>query len=90
MVIHVEVRGVVQGVGFRWFAREKARELSLAGWVRNHEDGHVEIAASGDNDEVRRFLRALERGPAGAVVDEVRPLPTGAVGELPSPFTIVR
>ena len=37
--IHLEVSGRVQGVGFRWFVVEKARELRLAGWVKNRPDG---------------------------------------------------
>ena len=40
--------GEVQGVGFRWYVREQARALAIAGWVRNEPDGAVVLVASGD------------------------------------------
>ncbi|HXY30159.1 MAG TPA: acylphosphatase [Gemmatimonadaceae bacterium] len=90
MTVHLEVVGVVQGVGFRWFARELAQRLGLAGWVRNRQDGVVEIAAMGDEAAVERFVTAMRRGPSGARVDEVRSLPTESLGTLPHPFAISR
>ena len=48
MVCHYLVKGRVQGVGFRWFVQREAAELGLRGWVRNTEDGHVEVVAAGD------------------------------------------
>ena len=84
----VVVRGEVQGVGFRWFARESARRGNLAGWVRNLPDGSVEAAVSGDDAAVERFLAALRRGPSGSRVDGVE---THALDEvLERPFTIRR
>ena len=47
MVCHYLVKGRVQGVGFRWFVQREAAEIGLRGWVRNTEDGHVEIVAAG-------------------------------------------
>jgi acylphosphatase len=87
--LHVTVSGTVQGVGFRWFVREKARRWGLTGWVQNRPDGTVELAASGAQESLDGFLRDVWTGPAGAIVAEVRPLPpTGAATQ--SPFTIVK
>ena len=47
LAVRVVASGIVQGVGFRWFVRERARELDLAGWVRNRADGSVELALKG-------------------------------------------
>lgn len=88
--LHVEVEGIVQGVGFRWFAREAARRLDLDGWVRNRDDGCVEVAVSGSSDALRSFLAELRRGPPGALVREVRELPPDGQRDLPRPFTIAR
>lgn len=92
MRVHLEVCGAVQGVGFRWFTREMAARLGLAGWVRNRDDGCVEVAAEGDDAQVERFLVQVERGPRGARVDRVRHLaPAGSEPDpLPHPFTILR
>jgi acylphosphatase len=65
------VHGRVQGVGFRFFTRERAALEGLAGWVRNAADGSVEVEAEGEREAVDRFERALRHGPAGARVDTV-------------------
>lgn len=65
------VRGRVQGVGFRWSAREAAKRLGLTGWVRNAEDGSVEVTAEGKADKLEAFAVWLHRGPLGARVDAV-------------------
>lgn len=88
--LHVELDGIVQGVGFRWFAREAARRRDLSGWVKNREDGWVELAVSGPDGEVRLFLDEIRRGPPGARVRTVHELPADGVGDLPTPFAIVR
>ena len=90
VIARVEVRGRVQGVGFRWFARESARRLGLAGWVRNCANGSVEAAASGPDDAVAQFIAILRRGPDGARVDDVVPLPSEGLTELEQPFSVNR
>src|ERR1700722_7577787 len=50
MVRHYLIQGRVQGVGFRWFVHQEAAGLGLRGWVRNTEDGHVEVVAAGEAD----------------------------------------
>ena len=57
------VSGRVQGVGFRYFAVEAARAEGLSGWVRNREDGAVEVHAEGDEPSLARFEGKLRRGP---------------------------
>jgi acylphosphatase len=88
--IHLEVRGRVQGVGFRWFIVDKAQELKLAGWVRNRSDGNVEVAAAGQAAALASLEAAVKAGPRGARVDEVRTLAPVAAESLRSPFEIVR
>lgn len=81
---------MVQGVGFRWFVREQARRMGLAGWVRNRADGTVEVLAIGDDQQLRSLRDALERGPDGAVVERLEDL--GELTAVPAerPFGIVR
>ena len=88
--IHLEVSGRVQGVGFRWFVVERARELGLSGWVRNRPDGKVEIAASGGAAALVQLESAVGRGPPGAQVQNVSRLAHVAADSLPLPFAIVR
>ncbi len=94
---HVRVVGRVQGVGFRWFVRERADALGLAGWVRNRSDGSVELLVSGDAAATDQFLAAVRRGPKHARVDAVEPVEgteaTEAIASvspsLPRPFAVV-
>jgi acylphosphatase len=89
MRLHVLVRGRVQGVGFRWFVRETARDLGLAGWVRNRPDGTVEVAAEGSAVTLERLRDELQKGPPGAAVTSVDDLAVDdRVHDLP--FGIVR
>ena len=84
--MHVVARGRVQGVGFRWHVREAARRAGIRGWVRNCEDGSVELLAAGDAAAVDRVIEAGRRGPPAARVDAVE---VGAAhGEL-VPDTVV-
>jgi len=65
------IRGVVQGVGFRYSMAMQARLLGISGWVRNRRDGSVEAMIAGDAAAVAAMLDWSRRGPAGAVVDDV-------------------
>ncbi len=90
--LHAVVRGRVQGVGFRWFVRQRARELGVRGWVRNRTDGSVEIHAEGDPPTLARLRASLAAGPPGAHVTAVDDLPASdsQPAELPHPFAILR
>jgi len=65
------VKGRVQGVWFRRFTQNVANELGISGWVRNRDDGSVEVEASVPDGVYEKFLQALRKGPPLARVDEV-------------------
>ena len=65
------IHGHVQGVSFRYYARQRARALGLVGWVRNRDDGTVEVLAEGEEENLRRFLSWLHAGPSLAHVMRV-------------------
>ena len=88
--LHVRVTGRVQGVGFRWFVRERARRLGLSGWVRNLRDGSVEVAAAGDPGQLELLMGELRRGPEGAAVADIQPIREAVEAPLASPFGILR
>jgi acylphosphatase len=71
MVRHYLVKGRVQGVGFRWFVHHEAAAVALRGWVRNTEDGHVEVVAAGESAELQALRSALDRGSRGSRVDSI-------------------
>lgn len=67
----VQVRGFVQGVGFRDFLTMAAQRNRLDGWVRNRSDGSVEALVSGPTKAVEAFVSAATQGPRGARVNTV-------------------
>ncbi len=87
--IALRVTGLVQGVGFRWWCRQEATRLGLAGRVRNRSDGSVEIEAEGTAAAVAELRRRMEDGPAAARVRTVEARDPGPE-ELPRPFRIER
>lgn len=68
---HLRIRGIVQGVGFRWSTVEEARRLGLGGWVRNCRDGSVEAVVCGPNEAVAAMIVWAGQGPQGARVDGI-------------------
>lgn len=77
MVVH----GLVQGVGFRYYALHEATHLSLAGYVRNRPDGAVELEFEGTDAAVSRMLTWLRHGPSSAVVDALDVSDLAPLGE---------
>jgi acylphosphatase len=71
MVIHFLVQGRVQGVGFRWYVQREAGLRDLRGWVRNTEEGEVEVMASGTAETLAELRASLRRGPRGSRVDRL-------------------
>jgi acylphosphatase len=65
------VIGEVQGVGYRYFARQAAKALGVRGWVRNLPEGNVEVQAAGTPQALAALKGELLRGPRGARVEEI-------------------
>ena len=85
--LHAIVHGRVQGVGYRASTIDEARQLGLAGWVRNRHDGTVEVLAEGSEAKLRVFSAYLHRGPFTAEVTSVIEVWAEAVGAL-MPFQV--
>ncbi|MHB2025836.1 MAG: acylphosphatase [Elusimicrobiota bacterium] len=65
------VRGRVQGVGFRYFVWETARQAGISGWVRNLNDGSVEIEAEASKETLENFIRTVKTRHAAAQVQSL-------------------
>jgi len=65
------VKGRVQGVGFRWFVEREAQLIGVGGWVRNRDDGAVEVLASGTDAQLNALYDKLREGPRAARIDRV-------------------
>ncbi len=63
------VRGQVQGVGFRDWTVGRANAIGIAGWVRNRQDGGVDVVLDGTDDRCADMIPLLQAGPARATVD---------------------
>jgi len=70
-VLHAQITGRVQGVGYRAWVASEAKRLGLLGFVRNRRDGSVEAVFKGQEDAVVRMLDECWQGPKGAKVDNV-------------------
>ncbi len=69
--LHAIVKGLVQGVGYRFFVIRRAELLGLTGWVKNLPDGTVEVVAEGDRELLEELIKELWRGPSAAQVTDV-------------------
>jgi acylphosphatase len=68
---HIVVSGLVQGVGYRYFALRRAEKLGVTGYARNLPDGRVEILACGAEGLIADFVAILRVGPAASSVGDV-------------------
>ena len=83
------VVGRVQGVGYRWFARQAAVRLGVAGWTRNMPDGTVVLEVAARSETLDLFIEELRVGPAAAEVEVVRVAERESSDSLPSHFVVL-
>jgi acylphosphatase len=82
MTLHttISVTGKVQGVGYRYSARQFAQSIGLKGTVRNERDGSVTVEAEGSDEQIQLMIAWCHRGPARAMVDSVKHFPAPVEG----------
>jgi acylphosphatase len=68
---HLVIHGRVQGVGFRYFTQREALKRQLTGWVRNNDDGTVELEIQGNEEAIRLFIDTIREGTLFAKVTDV-------------------
>ncbi|MDD5290641.1 MAG: acylphosphatase [Patescibacteria group bacterium] len=69
--LDIKIYGEVQGVSFRYYSLEKAKELELTGFTRNKPDGKVYIEVEGEEKSLDNFLGWCRRGPSWARVEKI-------------------
>jgi acylphosphatase len=84
------ISGMVQGVGYRYFALRAAQRLGITGFARNLSDGRVEVYAIGSAATLAKFCTELERGPEGALVSSISEEDAPPVEQYSKRFSIER
>ena len=82
--LHAVIQGRVQGVGFRYFVMDRARDLSVVGTCRNLRNGDVEVIAEGEEGALEALLIALKQGPRMGCVEKVHVVWTPSRDEFTS------
>ena len=69
--VHLIIKGKVQGVFYRASAKDVADDIGIVGWVKNTEEGNVEIMADGSKEQIEKLVDWCKKGPRRAVVTDV-------------------
>lgn len=69
--LRLKIHGLVQGVGFRLFAKQGAEELGIKGWAENRPDGSIEMEVQGRKRDLAEFLKLCQIGPNLARVEGI-------------------
>jgi acylphosphatase len=78
--VELVVRGIVQGVGFRYFCQKQAENIGITGTVQNMPDGTVRVEAQGDEAKLSDYIALVRQGPHNAFVTELKETPLELVG----------
>jgi acylphosphatase len=78
------IKGIVQGVNFRYYTQREARKYGVTGWVRNLDDGSVAALFEGEEEDVEAMIQWCRHGPPGARVTELIAQPEEYLGEFQS------
>ena len=70
--VHIEVKGLVQGIGFRAVIKRHALLHNIKGFARNCADGSVEICAQGTKDQISHFLSLVEKNSGAAKIEALK------------------
>lgn len=65
------IKGIVQGVNFRYYTQREAKKYNLTGWVRNLPDGSVAVLCEGEEENVEAMIQWCRHGPPSAQVTEL-------------------
>lgn len=71
LTFEAKITGLVQGVNFRLYTQNRARQLGVKGWVKNHLDGSVRVLARGPQPCLLQLIESLWIGPTNAHVDNI-------------------
>ena len=82
--VKVIVKGIVQGVNFRYYSQRQAAKFNITGWVKNLPDGSVAGVFEGDEQDVEAMVQWCRRGPPSAQVTELIAQPEEYRGEFSS------
>ena len=69
--VRLYIDGTVQGVFFRMFVKENAERYNVKGFVRNLEDGRIEVFLEGDSDDVNKMIELCKKGPKHSQIRKV-------------------
>ena len=69
--IRLYISGTVQGLFFRGFVKENAEKLNLKGFVRNLEDGRVEVFIEGNTDSIKKMIELCKKGPKHSEIKKI-------------------
>ena len=83
----LNITGLVQGVGYRYSTQKEAKKSGLAGYVRNTENGGIEIVAEGEEKDLKNFIQWCYNGVGSASVQKVNESWSAATSEF-SDFVI--
>ncbi len=73
--VRLYIDGIVQGVFFRLFIKENAEKQNVKGFVRNLEDGKIEVFLEGDSDNVNKMVEICKEGPKHSQIKNVEVKP---------------